>query len=95
MAGAYAAFGNGGYYTKPYTVSKVEYIDTGKTVSLKNKTERAMSDSTAFMITDSLIWAVEGYGNIGGRVRGVKLAAKTGTTNFISSHHLLLMICGL
>ena len=85
MAGAYAAFGNGGYYTKPYTVSKVEYIDTGKTVSLKSKTERAMSDSTAFMITDSLIWAVEGYGNIGGRVRGVKLAAKTGTTNFTSS----------
>ncbi|MBR4350603.1 MAG: transglycosylase domain-containing protein [Bacilli bacterium] len=85
MAGAYAAFGNGGYFTKPYTVTKVEYIDTGKTVSLKNKTEKAMSDSTAFMITDSLIWAVEGYGNIGGRVRGVKLAAKTGTTNFTSS----------
>ena len=85
MAGAYAAFGNGGYYTKPYTVTKVEYIDTGKTVSLKNKTEKAMSDSTAFMITDSLIWAVEGYGNIGGRVRGVKIAAKTGTTNFTNS----------
>ena len=85
MAGAYAAFGNGGYYTKPYTVTKVEYIDTGKTVSLKNKTEKAMSDSTAFMITDSLIWAVEGYGNIGGRVRGVKIAAKTGTTNFTYS----------
>ena len=85
MAGAYAAFGNGGYYTKPYTVSSVEYIDTGKTVSLKSKTEKAMSDSTAYMITDSLIWAVEGYGNIGGRVSGVKLAAKTGTSNLTSA----------
>ena len=85
MAGAYAAFGNGGYYTKPYTVSSVEYIDTGKTVSLKSKTKRAMSDSTAWMITDSLIWAVEGYGNIGGRVSGVKLAAKTGTSNLTSA----------
>ena len=85
MAGAYAAFANGGYYTKPYTVSKVEYIDTGKTVSLKSKTERAMSDSTAWMITDSLLWAVESYGNINGRVKGVRLAAKTGTTNFTSS----------
>ena len=85
MAGAYAAFGNGGYYTKPYTVSSVEYIDTGKTVSLKSKTEKAMSDSTAYMITDTLIWAVEGYRNIGGTVPGVKLAAKTGTSNLTSA----------
>jgi penicillin-binding protein 1A len=85
MAGAYAAFANGGYFTKPYTVSKVEYIDTGKTVSLKSKTEKVMQDSTAWQITDSLLWAVESYGNISGRVKGVRLAAKTGTTNFTSS----------
>ena len=52
---------------------------------IQNKTEKAMSDSTAYMITDSLIWAVEGYGNIGGRVSGVKLAAKTGTSNLTSA----------
>lgn len=82
LAGAYAAFGNGGYYTKPYSVSKVEYIDSGKTVNLKNKTSRVMSDATAYMITDTLLYAVESYGNIGGTVWGVSLAAKTGTTNF-------------
>ncbi len=82
MAGAYAAFANGGYYTKPYTVNKVEYIDTGKTVSLKNKKTKVMSDSTAYMITDALLYAVEGYRNINGTVRGVRLAAKTGTSNF-------------
>ena len=82
LAGAYAAFGNGGYYTKPYSVKKVEYIDSGKTVNLKNKTTRVMSDATAYMITDVLLYAVESYGNIGGTVWGVKLAAKTGTTNF-------------
>ena len=37
MAAAYAAFANGGYYTEPYTVNKIEYIDSDKTVSLKNK----------------------------------------------------------
>lgn len=84
MAGAYAAFANGGYYTKPYTVNKVEYIDTGKTVSLKNKKTKVMSDSTAYMITDALLYAVEGYRNIGGTVSGVRLAAKTGTSNFDS-----------
>ena len=82
LAGAYAAFGNGGYYTKPYSVSKIEYIDSGKTVNLKNPTTRVMSDATAFMITDVLVYAVESYGNIGGTVWGVKLAAKTGTTNY-------------
>jgi len=82
LAGAYAAFGNGGYYTKPYSVTKIEYIDSGKTVNLKNPTTRVMSDATAFMITDVLVYAVESYGNIGGTVWGVKLAAKTGTSNF-------------
>ncbi|MBP3635753.1 MAG: transglycosylase domain-containing protein [Bacilli bacterium] len=84
MAGAYAAFANGGYYTKPYTVNKIEYIDSDKTVSLKNKKEKVMSDSTAYMITDALTYAVEGYRNIYGTVSGVKLAAKTGTSTFSS-----------
>ena len=82
LAGAYAAFANGGYYTEPYTVSKVEYIDNEKTVSLKSKRIKAMSDSTAYMITDALLYAVNSYGNIGGSVPGVQLAAKTGTSNF-------------
>lgn len=81
LAGAYSAFANGGYYTKPYSVNKIEYIETGKTVSLKNKKTKVMSDSTAYMITDALIYAVEGANNIYGTVRGVKLAAKTGTSS--------------
>ena len=84
LAGAYSAFANGGYFSKPYSVNKVEYIDTGKTVSLKSKKAKVMSDATAYMITDTLVYAVESYGNIGGTVYGVKLAAKTGTTNLTS-----------
>ena len=84
LAGAYAAFGNGGYFNKPYSVSKIEYIDTGKTVNLKSKKVRAMSEATAYMITDTLLYAVEGTNNIGGTVSGVRLAAKTGTTNLDS-----------
>ena len=84
MAAADAAFAHGGYYTEPYTVNKIEYIDSDKTVSLKNKRSKAMSDSTAYMITDALVYAVSGYGNIGGSVSGVQLAAKTGTSMFDS-----------
>lgn len=82
LAAAYAAFSNGGYYAEPYTISKIEYIDSDKTVSLKSKRTRVMSDSTAYMITDALTYAVSGYGNIGGSVSGVQLAAKTGTSNY-------------
>lgn len=82
LAGAYAAFSNGGYYTKPYTVNKIEYMDTDKTISLKNKKTKVMSDSTAYMITDALMYAVESVWNIGGKVSGVSLAAKTGTSSF-------------
>ena len=82
LAGAYSAFANGGYFAKPFTTTKVEYIDTGKTVSLKSKRNRVMSDSTAYMITDALKYAVEHESNIYGTVRGVDLAAKTGTSNF-------------
>lgn len=81
LAGAYAAFGNGGYFNKPYSVKRVEYVDTGKSVNLKSKRKKVMSDATAYMITDTLLYAVEGTNNIGGTVSGVSLAAKTGTTN--------------
>lgn len=40
MAAAYAAFANGGYYTEPYTINKIEYIDSDKTVSLKIKDQK-------------------------------------------------------
>ena len=85
LAGAYAAFANGGYFAKPYSIDKIEYIDSGKTVSLKSKRTRVMSDSTAYMITDALLYAVNDYGNINGTVSGVQLAAKTGTSTFDES----------
>ena len=54
MAGAYAAFANGGYYTEPYTVSKIVYRETGDEVDLVPETNRAMKDSTAYLVTNVL-----------------------------------------
>lgn len=85
MAGAYSAFGNNGYYTKPHTVKEIELRD-GTKINMKPKTEAAMSDYTAFMITDMLKSVVNsGYGT--GRIAnipGLPLAGKTGTTNYSS-----------
>ncbi|MDO5569171.1 MAG: transglycosylase domain-containing protein [bacterium] len=82
MSAAYAAFANGGYYTAPYSVTKIEYRSTGEVEEFKPKKQRVMSDSTAYMITDVLKYAVD-YGFPGGaKVSGMEVAAKTGTSNF-------------
>ncbi|MFV0275441.1 MAG: transglycosylase domain-containing protein [Bacilli bacterium] len=78
LAGAYAAFSNGGYFTEPYTVKKIEYRNTGVVEELIPPTVKAMSSSTAFMITDIL------QGISGPRLSGIQIASKTGTTNLDS-----------
>lgn len=83
MAVAYAAFSNGGYYIEPYTVTKVVYLDTNQVKEYKPSKTKVMSDSTAYIITKSLIWAVDSGLSAGaGRIYGREIAVKTGTTNF-------------
>ena len=53
MAGAYSAFGNNGYYTEPHSVKEIEFRD-GTKINLTPETKVAMSDYTAFMISDML-----------------------------------------
>ena len=76
MAGAYAAFSNGGYYNEPYAVSKIVFRQTGKTVEHKAVRRQAMSDATAYMIASVL----QNVALTGGKPYNV--ACKTGTTNF-------------
>ena len=82
MASAYAAFGNGGYYIKPYSFTKVIYKDSGEEFTNPIDKNKAMSEETAYMVADMLVttsnYALGNYHNI----NGVTYAAKTGTTNF-------------
>lgn len=82
MAAAYSAFGNGGYYIKPYTVTKIVYMDSNQTKEYKPSKVKVMSDATAYIITNSLVWAVDSGLSAGGRISGMQVAAKTGTSNF-------------
>ncbi len=84
MASAYAAFANGGYYTEPYSFTKLVYVDSGETYVNTTKTNQVMHDYTAYMIT-KMLQSAASYGLDTGKyynVNGVKYAAKTGTTNF-------------
>ncbi|API89454.1 peptidoglycan glycosyltransferase [Marinilactibacillus sp. 15R] len=82
MASAYSAFANGGNYTEPYTVSKVTTQD-GQEIDLTPETNQAMSDYTAYMITDMLKDVATNYNSSVG-IPGVPQAGKTGTTNYTS-----------
>lgn len=78
---AYAAFGNGGYYIEPHTINKIEFLDNNETITYQPLKERVMSDSTAYMITNILKYGVD-INYIKGKIPGIEIAAKSGTTNF-------------
>lgn len=80
MAAAYSAFANGGYYNEPYSVSKIINRTTGETHERTSDNyvikRKAMSEATAFMISDIL----QDVALNGGTPSNV--AVKTGTTNY-------------
>lgn len=82
ISAAYAAIANGGYYNKPYTVSKVVNRKTKQETEFIVEPVKAMEDSTAFIVAEALRTSVtEGLAK---RVvpAGWKVGAKTGTTNY-------------
>lgn len=85
MAASYAAFGNNGVYNDPHAVEKIIYRDGKSSKTYKKDSVVAMSDSTAYMITDILRDVVSSKPNASGtsaNVSGLDIAGKTGTTNY-------------
>ena len=83
MAAAYAAFANGGTYIEPHSFNKIIYSESGEEFIVTPKTQKAMSEATAYMITDILI-DTAAYTTGSNKVNGVTYANKTGTSNFSS-----------
>ncbi len=81
MAAAYSAFSNGGYYNEPYSVQKIILRESNEEIDFNdNEKVKAMSDSTAYMITDILKEVAIDTG-VNSAVRDT-VALKTGTTNY-------------
>lgn len=80
LAGAYAAFGNEGVYNKPHLVRKIVFPD-GREINTTPEPVAAMSDYTAYMVTDMLKTVVQSGTGTRGRVPSLPMAGKTGTTN--------------
>ena len=81
MAAAFAAFANEGIYTAPRTFVRVEDADGNVILENEAKASVAMKDTTAALM-NSLLQEVVTAGTGGeGRISGMHVAGKTGTTN--------------
>lgn len=84
MAAAYAAFANGGIYYKPQYVNKIIFSD-GSVQEYQPEGQQAMSEETAFLMTNIMKAVMtSGYG-LNASVRGIPMAGKTGTSNYTDS----------
>lgn len=82
LAAAYSAFGNGGYYTEPHSITKIVFKTGSEDVvqDFNFEKKRAMKDSTAYMIASMLKKVTSSTV----RVNGTDLATKTGTSSYDS-----------
>jgi penicillin-binding protein 1A len=86
MAGAYATFVNGGIYTEPYYINRIEDKNGNVIENFVPKTREAISEQTAYKMVYMLQGGVE---EEGGTSRGLsydlkidnEIGGKTGTTN--------------
>ena len=82
MAAAYAAFANDGVYNEPRTYLKVMNADGTEVVLEKESNSRvAMKETTAYLMTQMLINAVNAGTGTQARFSGMPIAGKTGTTS--------------
>lgn len=82
LAGAYQAFGSGGMYTEPHSITKIVYKRSDEDVveDFNFERKRVMKDSTAYMIATML----KKVTSSSVKVKGTDLATKTGTSSYDS-----------
>lgn len=83
LSAAYAAFANGGTYYEPQYVNKIVYQDgTEDAASFEVSGEKAMDDTTAYMVTDILKDVISQGTGTNAQIDGLYQAGKTGTSNY-------------
>lgn len=89
MAAAYAALANGGTYYKPQYVNKVIYQD-GTEETFEPEGTKAMSEATAYMVTDILKDTLTKGTGTNAQIPGLYQAGKTGTSNYTDDEYAKL-----
>ena len=83
MAGAFASFGNKGYYNKPSTIVKVFNANGKELVNIKSEPVKAMSEETAYLMTNVLKGVLTEDGTSpNGKIPNFDMAGKSGSSTF-------------
>ena len=83
MAGAFASFGNKGYYNKPSTIVKIFNANGKELPNIKNEPIKAMSEETAYLMTNVLKGVLTSNGLApNGKVANFDMAGKSGSSTF-------------
>ena len=86
MAGAFASFGNKGYFNKPSTIVKVFNANGKELPNMKEEPVKAMSEETAYLITNVLKGVLTSNGTSpNGKVANFDMAGKSGSSTFDES----------
>lgn len=85
QSAAYGCFARGGYYIEPYSITKIEYINTDEVKTFKPVRTKVMKEETAYMINMVLKYAVDNGYIVSTNVSGTDVAGKTGTSTFDAS----------
>lgn len=84
LAGAYGALLNGGYYTAPHTIKKIEFISDKAPYIPTYNSKQTISEESCYLMSELLKNNVNGgYPNLMGIFKDeYDVYAKTGTTNY-------------
>lgn len=85
MAAAYGALANGGVYTEPYGITKIDFVDENiKDYIHEPITKQVFKPQSAYLMSETLVKAVSNYPkSFQGALRSsYQVAAKTGTSDW-------------
>lgn len=91
MAGAYAAFSNGGIYNKPHFINRIETMSGLTIYRYEPNGQRVMSEETSWLMNNMLQTVVESGTGTRAKVPNVPTAGKTGTTEEMTD----IWFCGV
>lgn len=85
LASAYSAFANGGFYSQASYIDRIEDLNGNTVYRSSRRTERIMSESTSFIISDILRQAALKSNSCFSDLPDLGISVKTGTVNHIPS----------
>ncbi len=91
MAGAYAAFSNGGIFHPPHFINRIENMSGVTIYEYQAKSQRVMSSETAWLMNNMLQTVVDSGTGTRAKVANVPTAGKTGTSEEMTD----IWFCGV